>query len=85
MHIDQDEPRLLRVLGLREGIAIHVGCIIGSGIFLKPASIAGYLEATGPMLLVWVVAGLLTLFGALSVAELSAVLPHTGGSLRLFA
>lgn len=79
MHIDQNQPRLLRVLGLREGIAIHVGCIIGSGIFLKPATIAGYLEATGPMLLVWVVAGLLTLFGALSIAELSAVLPHTGG------
>lgn len=71
--------RLRQVLGLREGIAIHVGCIIGSGIFLKPAIIAGYLEAMGPILLVWVVAGLLTLFGALSIAELSAVLPETGG------
>jgi APA family basic amino acid/polyamine antiporter len=72
-------PKLLRVLTLREGIAIHVGCIIGSGIFLKPAVIAGYLDAMGPILLVWVVAGLLTLFGALSIAELSAVLPQTGG------
>ncbi len=73
------KSQLLRVLTLREGIAIHVGCIIGSGIFLKPAAIAGHLEATGPILLVWVVAGLLTLFGALSIAELSAVLPETGG------
>lgn len=73
------KPQLLRALGLREGIAIHVGCIIGSGIFLKPAVIAGYLEATGPILLVWIVAGLLSLFGALSIAELSAVLPQTGG------
>ncbi|MBX2990492.1 MAG: amino acid permease [Bacteroidetes bacterium] len=74
-----EKPQLLRALGLREGIAIHVGCIIGSGIFLKPAVIAGYLEATGPILLVWIVAGLLSLFGALSIAELSAVLPQTGG------
>lgn len=73
------KPQLLRALGLREGIAIHVGCIIGSGIFLKPAIIAGYLDAMGPILLVWIVAGLLTLFGALSLAELSSVLPQTGG------
>lgn len=77
--MDHSESRLLRVLTLREGIAIHIGCIIGSGIFLKPAIIAGYLDAMAPILLVWVVAGLLTLFGALSIAELSAVLPQTGG------
>jgi APA family basic amino acid/polyamine antiporter len=72
-------PELLRVLGLREGIAIHMGVIIGSGIFLVPATIAGRLDAMGPILLVWIVAGLLTFFGALSLAELSAVLPQTGG------
>lgn len=75
----QDKPQLLRALGLREGIAIHVGSIIGSGIFIVPATIAGHLEAMGPILLVWVVAGMLTLFGALSLAELSAVLPQAGG------
>jgi APA family basic amino acid/polyamine antiporter len=73
------KPHLLRALGLREGIAIHMGVIIGSGIFLVPATIAGHLGAMGPILLVWVVAGLLTLFGALSLAELSAVLPYAGG------
>jgi APA family basic amino acid/polyamine antiporter len=73
------QPHLLRVLGLREGIAIHMGVIIGSGIFLVPATIAGHLGAMGPIMLVWVVAGLLTLFGALSLAELSAVLPQAGG------
>lgn len=77
--MENEKPQLLRALGLREGIAIHVGCIIGSGIFLKPAIIAGYLDAMGPIVLVWVVAGLLSLFGALSIAELSAILPQTGG------
>ncbi len=73
------QPRLLRVLGLREGIAIHMGVIIGSGIFLVPATIAGHLHAMGPIMLVWVIAGLLTLFGALTMAELSSVLPQAGG------
>lgn len=56
-----------------------MGVIIGSGIFIVPATIAGHVPATGPMILVWVVAGLLSLFGALSLAELSAVLPQAGG------
>lgn len=72
-------PQLLRALGLREGIAIHMGVIIGSGIFLVPATIAGHLHAMGPIMLVWIVAGMLTLFGALTLAELSAVLPQAGG------
>ncbi len=72
-------PELLRALGLREAIAINIGCIIGSGIFLVPATIAGHLPAIGPIMLVWIVAGLLTLFGALSLAELSSVLPQSGG------
>jgi len=73
------QPQLLRALGLREGIAIHMGVIIGSGIFIVPATIAGHLQAMGPIVFVWVVAGLLTLFGALTLAELSSVLPQAGG------
>ena len=76
---DSTKPQLLRALGLREGIAIHMGVIIGSGIFLVPATIAGHLHAMGPIMLVWIVAGMLTLFGALTMAELSAVLPQAGG------
>ena len=76
---ESGRPQLLRVLGLREGISIHMGVIIGSGIFIVPATIAGHLQAMGPIVLVWVVAGLLTLFGALTLAELSSVLPQAGG------
>ena len=56
-----------------------MGVIIGSGIFIVPATIAGRLQAMGPILLVWTLAGFLTLFGALSLAELSSVLPEAGG------
>lgn len=79
MEHQNDRPALLRVLGLREGIAIHIGVIIGSGIFIVPATIAGHLGAMGPIMLVWILAGMLTLFGALTLAELSSVLPQSGG------
>lgn len=71
--------QLVRALGLREGIAIQMGMIIGSGIFIVPATIAGHLPALGPILLVWIAGGLLILFGALTLAELSSVLPEAGG------
>ncbi|HXV65023.1 MAG TPA: amino acid permease [Vicinamibacteria bacterium] len=76
---DPSSPRLARLLGLKELLAIHIGVIIGSGIFIVPATIAGRVGSTGPMLLVWIVAGMLTLFGTLSLAELSSVLPQAGG------
>jgi APA family basic amino acid/polyamine antiporter len=79
MTSSNEKPQLRRVLGLREGIALHMGVIIGSGIFIVPATIAGHLQAMGPIMLVWVVAGLLSLFGALTLAELSSVLPQAGG------
>ncbi len=73
------QPKLIRALGLREGISIQMGMIIGSGIFVVPAAISGHLHALGPILLVWILGGLLILFGALTLAELSSVLPQAGG------
>jgi APA family basic amino acid/polyamine antiporter len=72
-------PKLLRALGLREGVAIFIGDVVGSGIFIVPATIAGHLHATGPIMVVWILAGLLTFFGALTLAELSSVFPQAGG------
>jgi APA family basic amino acid/polyamine antiporter len=76
---EEHKPQLLRALGLREGLAIHISAIIGSGIFIVPAAIAGHLHAMGLILLVWVLGGLLSLFGALTVAELSSLMPSAGG------
>lgn len=70
---------LLKELNLFDAVAIVVGTIIGSGIFLIPSSIATQLHSLGAVLLVWVVGGVLTLFGALSLAELGSIFPSTGG------
>jgi basic amino acid/polyamine antiporter, APA family len=71
---------LLRTLGLRDLILIVVGTVIGSGIFLVPSTV---LRQTGGnvtvALLVWVVAGVLSLLGALTYAEMGAAKPDAGG------
>jgi len=68
-----------RTLTLLDSTMINVGTIIGSGIFLVPTTIALYMHSTSLTLLVWLVAGILTLFGALSIAELGAAMPRAGG------
>ncbi len=60
-------------------MAVLVGSTIGSGIFRVPAGVAGRLHDPGPVLLAWVIGGLVALFGALTYAELAAALPRSGG------
>jgi len=71
--------RLPRTLGLWSSVALVVGITIGSGIFRSPAGIAQKVPSPTLMILLWVVGGLITLCGALSLAELAAALPETGG------
>jgi APA family basic amino acid/polyamine antiporter len=70
---------LRRSLSPLAGIAIVVGTVIGTGIFLKPAIMAQLLGSPAWLLVAWVAAGLLSLAGALTYAELGAMLPHAGG------
>lgn len=70
---------LKRQLGLLDSTMINVGTIIASAIFIVPSAIALQLRASGPTILVWVVGGVVSLLGALSVAELGAALPWAGG------
>lgn len=70
---------LLRALGLWDTIALVVGTVIGSGVFLVPADVARAIHGAGAMLAVWVAGGILTLLGALSLAELGAAIPNAGG------
>ena len=72
-------PALRKELSLFDTVAIVVGTTIGSGIFLIPSSIAGELNSFGAVLLVWVLGGILTIFDALSLAELGSIYPGTGG------
>lgn len=75
------EDRLPRTLGLWSAVAILVGITIGSGIFRVPATIADAVGTPGAFLLVWVLGGLITLTGALAIAELAAMFPRSGGIL----
>jgi APA family basic amino acid/polyamine antiporter len=73
------KTELIRGLTLRDTTALVVGTIVGTGIFLKTAKMA---QATGSpqlVLLAWLAAGLLSLAGALTYAELGAMLPEAGG------
>jgi amino acid transporter len=70
---------LPRVLGPFDAVAMVVGSIIGSGIFLKVSSIDNEVPAFGAIMAVWIVGGLATLCGSMSLAELAAMLPHAGG------
>jgi APA family basic amino acid/polyamine antiporter len=71
--------QLARRLGFWSAIGIVIGVTIGSGIFRTPASIASRVPDPVLMLGVWLAGGFISLAGALSVAELAAALPQTGG------
>jgi basic amino acid/polyamine antiporter, APA family len=75
---------LLREIGLIAAVAFAIGSVIGSGIFRKPGLMASQLESPLLLLLVWVVAGLMTLFGVLSIAEISGMFPEAGGQYIYF-
>jgi APA family basic amino acid/polyamine antiporter len=75
---------LKRTLNLKATIAIVIGGVIGSGIFMKPALMASQLGSPILLLSVWIVAGLITLFGALSNAEVASMFPETGGQYVFF-
>ena len=73
-------PELIRGLGPWSAAAIVVGTMIGTGIFIKPASMAQVAGTVGLVTLAWLIGGALSLFGALSAAELGAALPKAGGT-----
>src|SRR5512138_2908031 len=76
---DERTPHLARDLGLGAATAIVVGTIIGSGIFLVPAEMMQAVGSAKLVYLAWIVGGVLSLFGALTYAELGAMKPQAGG------
>jgi basic amino acid/polyamine antiporter, APA family len=76
----QREPtQLIRGLGLTAAIAVNVANIIGTGVFLKARVMTCNIGTPGKALMVWVFAGLLSLAGALTYAELLAMMPRAAG------
>ncbi|MFO1514516.1 MAG: amino acid permease [Verrucomicrobiota bacterium] len=77
-------PGLLPTLGLFSTVMLVVGGVIGSGIFRKPGVMAAQLGSPELLMLVWVLAGVITLFGALTNAEIASLIPETGGQYVYF-
>jgi APA family basic amino acid/polyamine antiporter len=75
----QESARLPRVLGPTEALCVIVGSVIGSGIFLVPATVAKNVPYMGGIALVWVIGGIFSAAGALTLAELGGMLPRAGG------
>src|SRR5579871_6895037 len=75
----EPETGLKRVLGVWSAAAIVVGTVIGSGIFLVPNTMIKNVGSPAMVFAVWIAGGVLSLFGALSYAELVAALPEAGG------
>src|SRR5215217_5341442 len=70
---------LNRSLGLRLVVVVVIGNIIGSGVYKKVAPMAAELHSSGWVLICWVLAGIISLFGALCNAEVAGILADTGG------
>ena len=75
----QSHEELPRVLTATNALAIVVGIIIGSGIFLVPREMMAAVGSSRMVYTVWIVAGMLSLFGAMSYAEVAAMRPRVGG------
>jgi len=72
-------PTFHRSLNLLDATALVMGSMIGSGIFIVSADIARTVGSPGWLLVVWGIAGILTVFAALSYGELAAMMPRAGG------
>src|SRR4030081_1608897 len=73
------KPTLVRGLSLLDSVLLLVSGIIGSSIFLTAKDIAGPLPQPMLFLLVWVIGGVVSLFGCVAFAELGSMFPESGG------
>lgn len=80
-HLSNHMPsaQLKKTIGVWSATSIVIGSIIGANIFMKPASMAAQLGSPYLIILVWLIAGIVSMFGAMAFAELGAMFPETGG------
>src|SRR6185436_6943499 len=76
---NEASPKLVRQLSLLDATMIVVGSMIGSGIFIVSSESARLLGAPGWLLVAWLLAGIMTITGALCFSELAAAMPKAGG------
>lgn len=78
-HTKHKASRLLQVLGVGFGIAVTVGATVSGGILRSPAAVASHLPTTWMFVGIWVLGAVYALICAFSFAELSTMMPHSGG------
>src|ERR671936_2532949 len=78
--LESTRVEFVRAISRLDATALVVGSMIGSGIFIVSAEILREVHAPGLMLLVWLLSGVVTLFGALTYGELAAMYPRAGGN-----
>jgi APA family basic amino acid/polyamine antiporter len=77
--LETTDEGLYRALSRWNALAIVVGAVVGTGIYLRPASIAQRVQTPSAIVVVWLGAGLVTMAGALTYSDLAARLPRSGG------
>lgn len=75
----QKEVKFEAKLGLFDATMIVMGSMIGSGIFIAPSIMAGYMPVPQFLILLWIIGGVLTAFGAIAYGELAGMMPKAGG------
>ena len=70
--------QMKKEIGLLHATTIMTGIMIGSGIFVSPVSITYHCGSIGLSLIIWLLSGILVLFGALSYTEIGTMLPFSG-------
>jgi APA family basic amino acid/polyamine antiporter len=78
-HKENNPRSLVRGLSLLDGVTIVVGSMIGSGIFIVSSESSRLLGSPGWLMVAWALAGLMTITGALCLAEIAAMMPQAGG------
>ncbi|KAI4804199.1 hypothetical protein KUCAC02_025833 [Chaenocephalus aceratus] len=71
--------KMRREIGLIDGVALVSGTMIGSGIFMSPQFVMGYVGSPGASLVIWAFSGVVAMFAALSYAELGTIIQESGG------
>lgn len=82
--MNKPNPQLVRGLSLTAAIMVVIGSVIGSGIFRKPATMAGQLLSPELLILVWIAAGVMTFIGALTNSEVAGMIDAPGGQYEYF-